>query len=151
LDDERESNDGDLAPIWQAVLGLRDADHERRLLALLADAASACARGESKIRAVRRLIKRIPEPLIIFTEYRDTLSHLARHIDEPCAVLHGGLPAAERLAVLSSFASGARRILLATDAVSEVLNLHHTCRTVVNLELPWNPMRVEQRIGRVDR
>ena len=42
-------------------------------------------------------------------------------------------------------------MLLATDAAGEGLNLHHTCRLVINLELPWNPMRLEQRIGRVDR
>ena len=42
-------------------------------------------------------------------------------------------------------------VLLATDAAGEGLNLHHNCRVVVNLELPWNPMRLEQRIGRVDR
>src|SRR5262249_33145554 len=43
------------------------------------------------------------------------------------------------------------RILLATDAGGEGLNLHHRCRVVINLELPWNPIRLEQRIGRVDR
>jgi hypothetical protein len=42
-------------------------------------------------------------------------------------------------------------VLLATDAAGEGLNLHDACRLVVNLELPWNPMRIEQRIGRVDR
>ena len=44
-----------------------------------------------------------------------------------------------------------RALLLATDAAAEGLNLHHRCRLVINLELPWNPMRLEQRIGRVDR
>ena len=42
-------------------------------------------------------------------------------------------------------------MLLATDAAGEGLNLHGRCRAVINLELPWNPMRLEQRIGRVDR
>jgi hypothetical protein len=42
-------------------------------------------------------------------------------------------------------------VLLATDAAGEGLNLHQHCRCVINLELPWNPMRLEQRIGRVDR
>jgi hypothetical protein len=42
-------------------------------------------------------------------------------------------------------------LLFATDAAGEGLNLHQRCRVVVNLELPWNPMRLEQRIGRVDR
>lgn len=151
LDDHGESTDADDAPAWQAVLGLGDANHERRLLTALADAASVAARSESKVVAVRRLLGRIREPLIIFTEYRDTLAHLARQLDEPSAILHGGLSRLERIAALQSFAEGPARILLATDAGSEGLNLHHTCRVVVNLELPWNPMRLEQRIGRVDR
>ena len=57
----------------------------------------------------------------------------------------------ERRAAVDSFTSGRHSLLLTTDAASEGLNLHHTCRVVINLELPWNPMRLEQRIGRVDR
>ena len=62
--------------------------------------------------------------------------------------LHTVLPF---MAVLAAFSSGRCTILLATDAAGEGLNLHQRCRLVVNLELPWNPMRLEQRIGRVDR
>jgi hypothetical protein len=47
--------------------------------------------------------------------------------------------------------SGEAQLLLATDAASEGLNLHHRCRLVINLELPWTPTRLEQRIGRVER
>jgi superfamily II DNA or RNA helicase len=151
LDNDGELTDEDDTPSWHAVLGLRDVDHERRLLTALAEAAALAGTSESKLAAVRRLLRRIREPLIIFTEYRDTLAHLARGIDEPAAMLHGGLTRAERMAALQSFAAGTARILLATDAASEGLNLHHACRVVVNLELPWNPMRLEQRIGRVDR
>jgi len=151
LDEDGEVTDADATPPWQDVLGLRDRNRERRLLTSLADAAAICARAESKVRVIRALLRRIAEPLIIFTEYRDTLGHLARQIDEPVAMLHGGLSRVERLNALESFARGRVRILLATDAASEGLNLHHTCRTVVNVELPWNPMRLEQRIGRVDR
>src|SRR5439155_1053448 len=84
-------------------------------------------------------------------EYRDTLLHVERQIGRPAAVLHGGLSRDERSAALEDFVSGRRSVLLATDAAGEGLNLHRTCRIVVNLELPWNPMRLEQRIGRVDR
>ena len=66
-------------------------------------------------------------------------------------LLHGGLTRQDRAAALRAFAEGERTILLATDAAGEGLNLQRTCRIVVNLELPWNPMRLEQRIGRVDR
>jgi len=52
---------------------------------------------------------------------------------------------------LLEFASGHQPLLVATDAAGEGLNLHHACRIVINLELPWNPIRLAQRIGRVDR
>src|SRR2546430_17673197 len=71
LDDYGESTDADETPAWQTVLGLRDIDHERRLLTALADAALACAQAESKVAAVRKLISRIRAPIIVFTEYRD--------------------------------------------------------------------------------
>ena len=151
LDDEGDTTDADEAAPWQPALALKDADRERRILSGIAHAAAACITRESKIAALRRLLRRVPEPIIIFTEYRDTLVHLARALGESSAVLHGGLVAAERQAALESFASGRRRLLLATDAAAEGLNLHRTCRAVINLELPWNPMRLEQRIGRVDR
>jgi len=71
-------------------------------------------------------------------------------IHEP-VLLHGGLTAADRHEAASAFNSGRSSVLLATDAASEGLNLHRRCRAVVNLELPWTPVRLEQRIGRVDR
>jgi superfamily II DNA or RNA helicase len=152
LDVHGELDGADDAPPWQPVLALQDADQERRLLTSISAAAAAAAAGrETKVAAIGRLIRRIAEPVIVFTEYRDTLAHVARLIQEPVAVLHGGLPRHERTAVLRAFTEGRRRILLATDAAGEGLNLHQTCRIVINLELPWNPMRLEQRIGRVDR
>ncbi len=66
-------------------------------------------------------------------------------------MLHGGLGADDRRAALARFTSGDARVLLTTDAAGEGLNLHHRCRLVINVELPWNPNRLEQRIGRVDR
>ena len=65
--------------------------------------------------------------------------------------LHGGQTAQERRESVDAFTNGAADVLIATDAGSEGLNLQGTCRLVVNLELPWNPIRLEQRIGRVDR
>jgi superfamily II DNA or RNA helicase len=151
LDEHGEFDAGDEAPPWQAVLALQDADRERRLLTSVAGAAAAAALRETKLAAIGRFIRRVAEPLIIFTEYRDTLLHVARSIQEPVSVLHGGLSRQERTAALRAFTEGDRRILLATDAAGEGLNLHQACRIVINLELPWNPMRLEQRIGRVDR
>jgi superfamily II DNA or RNA helicase len=154
LDDMGESDGADDAPAWQPAMTLRDRALERRLLTSLVVAAEAAAARETKLTALSRLLSRIAEPVIVFTEYRDTLAlvaHITRSLGKPSAILHGGLSRQERSAALRAFAAGECAILLATDAAGEGLNLQGACRIVVNLELPWNPMRLEQRIGRVDR
>jgi superfamily II DNA/RNA helicase len=114
-------------------------------------AARQASHDESKLRRLDRLLRRIGEGAIVFTEYRDTLAHVRRRVSCRTIVLHGGLSHGERAAALRSFSQSRDAVLLATDAAAEGLNLHERCRLVVNLELPWNPMRLEQRIGRVDR
>ena len=131
---------------------LSDSDEEMRRLNQLLVLSRAAAQDESKLSALRRLIRRAAEPVLVFTEYRDTLQHLAVQLADFAPVqLHGGMSGRERLDILRQFAAGTAAVLLATDAASEGLNLHHRCRLVVNLELPWTPPRLEQRIGRVDR
>jgi superfamily II DNA or RNA helicase len=141
----------DEPPPWSPLMTLGNPQRERRLLQALQKAAEAAAGQETKVAALRRLLRRVNEPVVVFTEYRDTLLHLQASLGEASLALHGGLSRDERLGVLEQFTGGAARILLATDAAGEGLNLHQSCRLVVNLELPWNPMRLEQRIGRVDR
>ncbi len=145
-----ETDDGDRAPEL-AGLALSDPTRERALLLELVTAARVAAQRETKIAALVRFLRRVKEPVIVFTEYRDTLLHLRDAIRVPAAVLHGGLDRGARAAALDDFTGGRRQVLLTTDAAGEGLNLHHACRIVVTLELPWNPMRLEQRIGRVDR
>lgn len=102
---------------------------------------------------------RSDERLIIFTEYKDTLDYLLARfqsvgIGEPILqTLFGGASSGHRRAVKEEFndSSSQLRILLATDAASEGLNLQNSCRYVIHQEIPWNPMRLEQRNGRVDR
>jgi superfamily II DNA or RNA helicase len=133
--------------------GLDDSGRERALLNLVGEAAADAAGAESKIGRLVRLLARIREPAIVFTEYRDTLERLRTPLDGLSAVetIHGGVPASERERACRRFSSGHTRILLATDAASEGLNLQQRCRLVINVELPWNPIRLEQRAGRVDR
>jgi superfamily II DNA or RNA helicase len=133
--------------------GLADARRERRWLAAVAEAARGAARAESKAACLLRLLSRIREPVIVFTEYRDTLERLERLLrraGRPVVTLHGGLDRGERSRVQLAFNRGGLS-LLATDAASEGLNLHHHCRVVIHYELPWRPARMEQRAGRVDR
>lgn len=148
VDPAGELDARDDAPRWE-VPALSNVGRERRLLALLLTAAEAAAPNETKLMAIRRLLRRIREPVIVFTEYRDTLAHVRDVVAPRAAVIHGGLSRDERRAALARFNRG--DVLLATDAAGEGLNLQHACRVVVNLELPWNPTRLEQRIGRVDR
>ena len=128
-------------------------DDERAVLRRLLDAARKAQSGERKMHALRRIVRRVGEPVIIFTEYRDTLDAIRDAIGglRRLTTLHGGQTAHERRHSVRAFTNGAADVMIATDAGSEGLNLQGTCRLVVNLELPWNPIRLEQRIGRVDR
>ena len=150
-DPQGERIAADEAPSWPTDLRLTDPARERRLLTTLLGCARSAATGESKLGVLARLLRRARQPAVVFTEYRDTLLHVQHQCARPALVLHGGLTRDERAAVLAAFAREPGALLLATDAAAEGLNLHHQCRLVVNLELPWNPMRLEQRIGRVDR
>jgi superfamily II DNA or RNA helicase len=145
----------DEPPPWPPGLRLSDPRRERKLLEALRSAALAASRRESKIASLCRLLRRAKQSAVVFTEYRDTLMHvragLAGALRTAPLILHGGLAREERTAVLAEFSRSPGTVLLATDAAAEGLNLHRHCRLVVNLELPWNPMRLEQRIGRVDR
>lgn len=148
---------GDEPPAWSAPL-LQDDALEQRILTELEAAARTAAGHETKLAALCRLLRRLRrqgEAAIVFTEYRDTLLHVQRSVRQSlsmeCGVLHGALGREARREVLSGFTAGRIAVLLATDAAGEGLNLHRSCRLVINLELPWNPVRLEQRLGRVDR
>jgi hypothetical protein len=132
--------------------GLTDRQEERQWLEQILLRARRAEPGESKRRTLVRFLRRAQEPAIVFTEYRDTLMRLADVLEawRP-AILHGGLTSGERRESLLSFTNGNAPLLLATDAASEGLNLQQRCRLVVNLELPWTPLRLEQRVGRVER
>lgn len=142
----------DVEPVGAlAVPGLEDAAEEARQLQAILDLARAATRHDSKMRALVRLIRRARQPVIVFTEYRDTLDCIQTMIPVRSVQLHGGLTATERREALTSFTTGDASVLIATDAASEGLNLQQRCRLVITLELPWTPTRLEQRIGRVDR
>ena len=151
-----EEEEADLADREPALLGpmLRDDRLELQLLSRIANAAHDASIRESKLTVLGQWLHRLRrrhESAIVFTEYRDTLDHVREALELDCASLHGGMTREERRLAIGAFTDGKTGILLATDAAGEGLNLHHHCRLVFNLELPWNPMRLEQRAGRVDR
>ncbi len=143
---------------------------ERSWLRRLADTAQDLAdKPDSKARELIAWIEENLRPsgewnserLIVFTEYRDTLDYLhelliERGWDDQVIILAGGMRESERERVKAAFQSPPSsenpvRILLGTDAASEGLNLQNHCRHVIHCEIPWNPNRMAQRNGRVDR
>jgi hypothetical protein len=102
------------------------------------------------------------ERLVVFTEYKTTLDYLERRLRERYDVrvltLYGsggadGMDDTDRNRVREAFndPDSDVRILLATDAASEGLNLHRSARYLLHYDCPWNPSRLEQRNGRLDR
>jgi superfamily II DNA or RNA helicase len=149
---EEEAADGVVADALLGADRLPDAQSERARLERLIALAER-VRMSSKFDAIERVLSRMTEPAIIFSEYRDTLVAIEDRLapTTTIATLHGGLSARDRREAVLRFLDGDARVLLATDAAGEGLNLQARCRLVVNVELPWNPVRLEQRAGRVDR
>src|SRR3982074_2487161 len=90
--------------------------------------------------------------MVLFTQFRATQEMLQRRLVEAghdVAVFHGGLSRMEKEAAVNRF-RGPARLLIATEAGSEGRNLQFA-HAVCNFDLPWNPMRIEQRIGRLSR
>jgi superfamily II DNA or RNA helicase len=89
--------------------------------------------------------------LLIFTEHRDTLNYLLENLagDFDVAVIHGGMKLAERIEQERAFREHAQ-IMVATEAAGEGINLQF-CHLMVNYDIPWNPNRLEQRMGRIHR
>ena len=99
------------------------------------------------------------ERLIIFTEYKDSQDYLlwrlrTRGLTEPAVMfVYGGIDLRERSEIRREFndPNSSVRLLVATDTAREGLDLHICCRYVIHQDIPWNPMRLEQRNGRLDR
>ncbi|MCX6251730.1 MAG: helicase-related protein [Bacteroidetes bacterium] len=92
--------------------------------------------------------------IILFTKYKDTLDYLLKHItsnEYEVFYMHGEFSSAKRKEVFLKFERSAKAILIATDVISEGLNLQHLASNLIHYELPWNPNRLEQRNGRIDR
>jgi len=101
---------------------------------------------------------RSDERLVIFTEYKTTLDYLLRRLrerfeEDRILTLFGGMDEVQRDLIKNAFNDPAEsvRILLATDAASEGLNLQRTARYLLHYDCPWNPSKLEQRNGRLDR
>lgn len=159
---EEEWEDLDAQEQMEMMLRLRSAfrTEAREIESLLTLAERAEARGpDAKAEALLEWIYRLqreeanPElKVLIFTEFVATQRMLAQYLTDrgfTTVCLNGSMDLGSRRIVQRQFA-GEARVLVSTDAGGEGLNLQF-CHLVVNFDMPWNPMRLEQRIGRVDR
>lgn len=111
---------------------------------------------DTMVRAIEQIRREFPaEKFIIFTQYRETLEFLRDELGrlyglEKIAAIKGG-PLEDKIAAVESFwQQDGAQYLLSTSAGGEGINLQ-VCRILFNYDLPWNPMAVEQRIGRIHR
>lgn len=140
---------------------LKALKNERAEVKLLLEAARRCesqgpdAKAEALLDWIYRLQAEEGDPdlkVLVFTEFVPTQEMLYEFLTErgfEVVCLNGSMDMEERKRVQDAFAKDAR-ILISTDAGGEGLNLQF-CHVVINYDIPWNPMRLEQRIGRVDR
>ena len=140
---------------------LKALKNERADVRVLLEAAARCeqigpdAKAEALLDWLYRLQSEESDPelkALVFTEFVPTQEMLRRFLTErgfSVVCLNGSMDMEERKRVQDAFAKDVR-ILISTDAGGEGLNLQF-CHVVINYDIPWNPMRLEQRIGRVDR
>ena len=167
-DDERFDEAVEDATIQQTPL---DENEQALLRELFQYAERSFAAGDSKAQRLVEYLNSVckddrgrwtEERVIIFTEYRATQNWLLDQLGqvdladgERVAMIYGSMDSDEREAVKAAFQSApdesAVRILIATDAAAEGIDLQRHCARLVHYEIPWNPNRLEQRNGRVDR
>ncbi|MBB4683728.1 DISARM system SNF2-like helicase DrmD [Amycolatopsis jiangsuensis] len=148
-----------------------DADNEEKtLLGRMHEwALTHEAQPDAKARELIKYLKAICKPdkhwmnerVVVFTEYRDTQHWLLNLLRQEgmgapyVAEMHGGMTTDEReqlrLAFQKDPTESKVRILVATDAASEGIDLQRHCHRLVNYDIPFNPNKLEQRIGRIDR
>ncbi|MCZ7543283.1 MAG: helicase-related protein [Anaerolineae bacterium] len=162
FDDHEEAFQDEVATQITAVARVSDLQREVSALERLIRLAHAIeAQGqETKLSALQRCLERAEFAelrdgrgnLLIFTEHRDTLDYLREQLEAgkyACCEIHGGMNAQLRKAAQDTFRTEAQ-ICIATEAAGEGINLQF-CHLMINYDMPWNPNRLEQRMGRIHR
>jgi superfamily II DNA or RNA helicase len=169
-DEEYESSAQDAVEAAGGALSSLGSEETSLLRELGEYAKTAASRPDSKAQSLVRWLETHicpsgvwgDERVIIFTEYRATQKWLYDLLatqgfvgESRLQMLYGGMPSDDRERIKAAFqarpAESPVRILLATDAASEGINLQNHCSKLIHYEIPWNPNRMEQRNGRVDR
>ena len=159
-----------LERMLEAVTLAANAEQVQREVRELRDLAAKAARvehegAEAKLMRLKELLHqegffdRPDQRLLVFTEFKDTLDYLVARLGEwgfRVGSIHGGMKPGSRdepgtrLFAEQQFREGATQILVATEAAGEGINLQ-VCHILFNYDIPWNPNRLEQRMGRIHR
>jgi SNF2 family DNA or RNA helicase len=161
-DDLDDAERDELADQFTVAVGL---DELRAEVAALGELMAQARRvrdqaSDSKLAALKACLERAEfrelndgrGKLLIFTEHRDTLDYLCEHLGRwgyTTCQIHGGMNPHKRKHAQEQFRTG-KQICVATEAAGEGINLQF-CRLMINYDLPWNPTRLEQRLGRIHR
>jgi SNF2 family DNA or RNA helicase len=114
--------------------------------------ARAIGAGAKETALLRLLAQNPAEKKLVFVQHRDSLAHLAdrlRGLNMPFAMFSGDMTGPQKDAAVEAFRDRVP-LLLCTESGGEGRNLQF-CSTLINFDIPWNPMAIEQRIGRIDR
>lgn len=166
-DDERDALENILTDprkfkLFTTAKSLSEIQQEAREVKILYEMAQALynrRQEEKKFQELQELLKSNGvldngEKLVIFTEHKDTLIYLEERLTKSggynVATIHGGKTVDERRQAQWDFARPETQILIGTDAAGEGINLQF-CRLLINWDIPWNPNRLEQRMGRIHR
>jgi superfamily II DNA or RNA helicase len=162
LPDEETTESADAAPGADADAGDAETPHRRRLRRFAARAEALVGAADTKLGVVTQVVTELLlegfNP-VVFCRFIDTAEYVAAHLSKALGdgysvdAVTGTLPPEERQARVAALAAdpGHRPVLIATDCLSEGVNLQDTFQAVVHYDLAWNPTRHEQREGRVDR
>jgi len=170
LEEMEESERERLETLLEALTLARSADQVRREVEELRELARKArslqdSGAEAKLARLKALLKeegffdRPDQRLLLFTEFKDTLDYLVECLESwgfRVGSIHGGMKPGSRdepgtrLHAEQQFREGAIQILVATEAAGEGINLQ-VCNILFNYDIPWNPNRLEQRMGRIHR
>ncbi len=166
IEDEEEKERWEKEKIWETVTAVKDKEElkkEIKTIENLIEKAEEILRKEVEVKikelkkAIEEGFKKIREiggneKILIFTESKDTLEYLVEKIrswEYSVNFIHGGMPLEERIKAEKIF-KNETQVLVATEAAGEGINLQF-CHIMINYDIPWNPNRLEQRMGRIHR
>ena len=160
--DSTEKEQWDEEEKWELITVAKNRDELRKEIGIIDDLISKASGiirkgSEAKLVQLRNTLEQLgreypDKKVLVFTESKDTMSYLASKIEMwgySVNVIHGAMPPDDRKKAEDVFRTSTR-VMVATEAAGEGINLQF-CHLMINYDLPWNPNRLEQRMGRIHR